>query len=221
MEYNQDDFLMLSGIQHFAFCRRQWALIHIENQWAENLRTVEGKIIHEKAHDKKFTEKRGDIIISRGMPVFSSTLGINGICDIVEFHKSEKGVNLYGREGLFLPVPVEYKRGSPKETDEDVLQLTAQAICLEEMLLCEIPEGYLFYGETNRRTHVLFDDEIRRKVTDICCEMHELYSRRYTPRVKIGKHCRACSLSSICLPKLCKVSSVNEYIRRRIGDDST
>ncbi|NLN82048.1 MAG: Dna2/Cas4 domain-containing protein, partial [Clostridiales bacterium] len=80
MEYKQEDFLMLSGIQHFAFCRRQWALIHIENQWAENLRTVEGKILHERAHDKKFTEKRGDVIIARGMPVFSSTLGINGVC---------------------------------------------------------------------------------------------------------------------------------------------
>jgi CRISPR-associated exonuclease Cas4 len=221
MEYKQEDFLMLSGIQHFAFCRRQWALIHIENQWAENLRTVEGKILHERAHDKKFTEKRGDVIIARGMPVFSSTLGINGVCDVVEFRKSEKGVTLYGRKGLFLPVPVEYKRGSLKETDEDVLQLTAQAICLEEMLLCEVPEGYLFYGETNRRTRVSFDDEVRQKVVDICREMHELYSLRYTPSVKIGKYCRACSLSSICLPKLCKVSSVKEYIRRRIGDDST
>ena len=120
------------------------------------------------------------------MPVFFD-LGINGVCDVVEFRKSEKGVTLYGRKGLFLPVPVEYKRGSLKETDEDVLQLTAQAICLEEMLLCEVPEGYLFYGETNRRTRVSFDDEVRQKVVDICREMHELYLR-YTPS-KNRKYC--------------------------------
>ncbi len=219
MEYNQEDFLMLSGIQHFAFCRRQWALIHIENQWVDNLRTVEGSILHERAHDKSFAEKRNNTIIARGMPVFSSTLGVNGVCDVVEFHKSENGISLSGKNGLFLPVPIEYKRGSPKETDEDVLQLTAQAICLEEMFLCDIPEGFLFYGKTHHRTRVLFDDRVRRRVRDLFREMHELFARSYTPRVKIGKHCRACSLSSVCLPKLCKISSAKDYIRRRIGDD--
>jgi len=217
--YSEDDFLSLSGIQHFTFCRRQWALIHIEQQWAENLRTVEGEILHEKAHDGYRTEKRSDIIISRGMPIFSNTLGIRGVCDIVELHKDKNGVKIFGRDGLFLPVPVEYKRGRPKETEEDVLQLTAQALCLEEMLLCDISEGYLFYGETNHRTKIIFDDEIRKKVTEIFKEMHELYDRRYTPKVKTGNHCRACSLADICLPKLCKNKSVSQYIESHLEED--
>jgi CRISPR-associated exonuclease Cas4 len=219
MEYDEEDFLLLSGIQHFAFCRRQWALIHIEQQWSENLRTVEGKILHEKAHDAYHTEKRRDVIISRGMPVFSYTLGARGMCDIVELHKDSKGVNLSGRDGLYIPVPVEYKRGIPKEGDEDVMQLAAQAICLEEMLLCNIPEGYLYYGETGRRTKVIIDDELKNRVREMFREMHEMYNRRYTPKVKTGKHCRACSLADICLPRLCRNRSASQYIKSHLEED--
>ncbi len=210
---------MLSGIQHFVFCRRQWALIHIEQQWAENLRTVEGGILHEKAHDGYRTEKRNDVIISRGMPVFSSTMGVRGVCDIVELQKDANGVRIFGREGLYLPVPVEYKRGSPKETDEDVLQLTAQALCLEEMLVCEIPEGYLYYGQTKHRTKILFNYDLRNKVAVAFQEMHELYNRRYTPKVKTGKHCRACSLVDLCIPKLCGHKSALQYVQNHLEED--
>ncbi len=213
MEYNEDDFLLLSGIQHFAFCRRQWALIHIEQQWQENLRTVEGNILHEKAHDDGFSEKRGDLIISRGMAVFSRTLGVSGVCDIVELHKCDNGVSIFGREGLYQPIPVEYKRGKPKENDADILQLCGQAMCLEEMLLCEIKEGYMFYGETKHRLKVVLDNDLRERVKDMLREMHELFNRRYTPKVKISKGCKACSLSEICMPKLCKNTSVEKYIR--------
>lgn len=95
--YNEDDFLQLSGIQHYVFCKRQWALIHIELQWAENLRTVEGRLMHKNAHDKYFSEKRGDLIISRGMPVHSRELGISGECDVVEFQRTDNGIPLHGR----------------------------------------------------------------------------------------------------------------------------
>jgi CRISPR-associated exonuclease Cas4 len=155
------------------------------------------------------------------MPVFSHTLGVSGTCDIVELHKDASGVAIFGRDGLFSPVPVEYKRGKPKETDEDVLQLTAQAICLEEMLLCDIPEGYLFYCETGHRTKVVFDDALRQTVVDTFKEMHEMYARKYTPKVKTGKHCRACSLADICLPKLCRNKSALQYIRSHIEEDDT
>ena len=127
--YHEEDFLAISGLQHFAFCRRQWALIHIEQQWQENLRTVEGHILHENAHDAFFTEKRGTVLISRGMAVQSRTLGVNGVCDVVELHASPDGVPIFGRGGKWLPIPVEYKRGSPKETDADRLQLCCQAMC--------------------------------------------------------------------------------------------
>lgn len=217
-EYDEEDFLLLSGIQHFAFCRRQWALAYIEMQWNENLRTVEGHILHEKAHDGFSSEKRGDVITSRGMPIFSRTLGANGVCDIVELRLDENGITLAGREGRYLPVPVEYKRGKPKEGDEDTLQLAAQAICLEEMLLCSVPYGYLYYGETNHRTRVEIDGVLRTKVYAAFTEMHELYERRYTPRVKPTKACNACSLRDLCLPKLLKVVSAGDYLKNRIEE---
>ncbi len=213
MEYNEEDFLLLSGIQHFAFCRRQWALIHIEQQWQENLRTVEGNILHERAHDDGFSEKRGDIIISRGMAVFSRTLGVSGVCDIVELHKCEDGVSIFGREGLYKPVPIEYKRGKPKENEADVLQLCGQAMCLEEMLLCEIKEAYMFYGETKHRLKVMLDSDLRLRVRETLKEMHDMYNRRYTPVVKPSKSCKACSLADICMPRLCRQPSVSKYIK--------
>lgn len=219
MYYSEDDFLALSGIQHFAFCRRQWALIHIEQQWSENLRTVEGKILHERAHDEHFTEKRGGVVVSRSMPVFSHTLGARGLCDIVELHEDRDGVNIAGRQEKYLPAPVEYKRGKPKEGEEDVLQLAAQAICLEEMLVCSVPEGYLYYGETRHRTKVLLNETVRERVKEMFAEMHELYDRRYTPKVKTGKQCRACSLADICLPRLCRNKSALSYIRACIEGD--
>lgn len=217
-EYKEEDFLQLAGIQHFDFCRRQWALIHVEQQWKENVRTIEGTHLHEKAHDTLAKEKRGDLIISRGMAVFSKSLGISGICDVVELHKDSKGVSIFGREGFYCPFPVEYKRGKPKEDDIDILQLTAQAMCLEEMLLCDISYGYIFYDEVKRRTKVEFREEYRQRVSSICDEMHKLYDRRHTPKVKPGKHCKACSLSELCLPKLCTNLSVSDYIERNLAE---
>ncbi|MGI6727227.1 MAG: CRISPR-associated protein Cas4 [Anaerovoracaceae bacterium] len=218
MEYKEEDFLLLSGIQHFVFCKRQWALIHIEQQWQENLRTVEGNILHEKTHDNSIKEKRGDLIVSRGMSVFSRSLGITGTCDVVELHSTPDGVNIYGREGTYKPVPVEYKRGKPKEDESDILQLCAQAICLEEMLLCEIPEAFLFYGEIKRRIKIDLDDGVRNRVKNIVKEMHELYDKRYTPKVKPTKACKACSLAEICMPKLCKNPSANYYIKKNLSE---
>ena len=219
--YKEEDYLMLSGIQHFSFCRRQWALIHIEQQWNENLRTVEGNIFHKKAHDGYSSEKRQNVIISRGMPVFSSTLGISGVCDIVEFYRDDKkGISLHGREGRYLVYPVEYKKGQPKEDEADILQLAAQAMCLEEMLECEIEKGYLYYGEIRRRIEVRLDGDIRQQVRDTFEEMHHYYERRYTPKVKRTKACNACSLKDLCLPKLMKEQSVKEYISKRIEGES-
>lgn len=219
MEYKEEDFLQLSGLQHFVFCRRQWALIHIEQQWAENLRTVEGNILHEKAHDRDSSELRGDVLITRGMPIQSVALGVSGACDVVEFHRSESGIPLSRGEGLWQPYPVEYKRGSPKSTDADRLQLCAQGICLEEMLCCDVPEGALFYGETRRRETVIFTDALREQVR--CClkDMHELYSRRHTPKVKPNKSCNACSLRELCLPRLCRKKSVRSYLSGKVEEE--
>ena len=212
MIYAEEDFLQLSGLQHFRFCRRQWALIHIENQWHENYFTVDGSLMHENAHDGEKRESRGDLLILRGLPVFSRTLGISGQCDVVEFRRDPDGVPLRGRDGLWKPFPVEYKRGKPKEHSADELQLCAQAMCLEEMLCCDIPQGALFYGEPRRRTVVDFTPELRKDVRDCLAEMHQLYERGYTPKVKPGSMCRACSLKDLCLPSLTRRRSVAEYL---------
>lgn len=218
--YREEDYLMLSGIQHFAFCKRQWALIHVEQQWNENLRTVEGNIFHKKAHDGASSEKRGTVIISRGMPVFSRTLGISGICDVVEFHREDsRGIPLHGREGRYLVYPVEYKKGRPKEDETDILQMTAQAMCLEEMLGCKIDKGYLFYGEIKRRTEVSLKEPIRQQVIHCFQEMHQYYARRHTPMVKRTKACNACSLKDLCLPQLMKNKSAKAYISGRIQEE--
>ena len=213
MIYSEDDFLQLSGLQHFKFCRRQWALIHVENQWVENFRTTDGAILHENAHNGGFAESRGDLLITRDMRIFSRTLGVSGACDVLEFHRGKIGIPLKGREGLWQPYPVEYKRGRPKENTADALQLCGQAMCLEEMLCCEIPRGALYYGEPRRRTEVDFTPELRREVTALLSEMHDLYRRGHTPKVKPTKACSACSLKSLCLPKLMRGKSVSSYLR--------
>lgn len=217
--YQEDDYLMLSGLQHFAYCRRQWALIHIEQQWAENERTVDGQIFHSVAHDKARIEKRGELLITRGLPVKSAKLGMSGICDVVEFHKSEEGVSLASYEGLWQPYPVEYKKGLPKLNEADEMQLCGQAICLEEMLLCRIPGGSLFYGENRRREPVEFTEELRGKVYDMAKEMHVLWDKGYTPRVKPQKGCNACSLKEICVPRLGRVKSVSAYIEGSLSGE--
>ena len=217
--YEEEDFLQLSGIQHFAFCRRQWALAYIELQWQDNVRTIEGRLLHEHAHDADLKEKRGDLIIVRAMPIHSRELGISGECDVVEFHKCQDGINLAGREGKYYVIPVEYKRGQPKINDVDMLQVTAQAMCLEEMLCCEISFGYLYYGETRHRQKVEFTDELRQRVKDMFEEMHQYYERRHTPKVKRTKSCNACSLKDICLPVLNKNRSVSDYINEQILEE--
>jgi len=218
-EYNEEDFLLLSGIQHFIFCRRQWALIHIEQQWSENYRTVDGHIFHEKAHSNIMPEKRGDIIISRSMPVLSRQLGVTGVCDVVEFHRDKNGISVNGLENKYKISPVEYKRGKPKDNDSDILQLVGQAICLEEMLCCNIETGYLYYGEIRHREQVDINQDLRKKVYDIFKEMHDLYTRKYTPKVKSNNSCKSCSLIDICLPKLCKKQSIKDYMNKYLKEE--
>lgn len=202
MIYEEDDYLLLSGIQHYAFCPRQWALIHIDEQWNENYLTAGGRIMHEKAHNGDAIEKRGDLIITRALKVRSVELGISGECDITEFHKSKAGVSLKGYAGLWLPYPVEYKRGKTKLDDCDRLQLCAQAVCLEEMLCVKIENGALFYGEPRRREVVDFTPELRTKLVKTVDAMHNLFNRKYIPKAVKGKYCKSCSIKDLCLPAL-------------------
>lgn len=208
----EENDLLLSGIQHFAFCRRQWALIHMEQLWAENVWTADGHFFHQRTHDETLTELRGNLLITRGLRVRSNRLKVTGVCDVVEFHASPDGVPLAGRQGLWQPYPVEYKRGAPKEHDADELQLCCQGLCLEEMLACSIPEGSLYYGEPRRRVKVIFSYELRAKVEDMLSAMHQHLQRGHIPNVRPHKGCRACSLQELCLPKLNKPISVYDYL---------
>ena len=232
-EYTTEDLLPLSGIQHFLFCRRQWALIHIEQQWKENALTAEGRIMHKRADDPFFTETRNGVITARSVPIASYRLGLSGVCDVVEFTPSPQlspkmgegvrttgeGVKLPNRDGLYLPAPVEYKRGREKHDHSDEAQLCAQAMCLEEMLSAAIPMGYLYYGQTRHRVEIEFTSELRTLVKDMSDEMHNYFSRGYTPRVKPFKGCRSCSLADVCLPVLQeKVVAASKYIKQQVED---
>ena len=118
-----------------------------------------------------------------------------------------------------MAVPVEYKRGKPKSTDIDALQVAAQALCLEEMLCCKIPYGYIYYGEIRRREKIEFTEVLKCKVKDMFMEMHKYYRQRYTPKVKWSKRCNACSLKDLCLPILNKNISVKKYLDDRMIEE--
>lgn len=216
--YNEDEYLLISGIQHFVFCRRQWALIHIEQQWNENFLTADGRILHENVHNGSYREKRGEFITVRALQVSSRRLGISGECDLVEFRQEPKGISLFGVSGKYSVTPVEYKRGKPKEKESDILQLAAQAICLEEMLCTEIPAGYLYYGEIRHRVKVDFDASLRQRLEEVILEMHRLFREKRTPMVRRTAACNACSLRNICLPVICG-KSASEYVRTMLRED--
>lgn len=220
--YQEDDLLQLNGIQHIAFCERQWALIFIEQVWAENSRTLEGKFLHEKADDPFKNETRSDLRIVRAMPIVSYKLGLNGVADVVEFRKMENppegiAVRLDKRKGCWQPFPVEYKRGRPKPDDRDAVQLCAQAICLEEMLKISIEFGFLFYGQTKHREQIYFNQVLRARVEELAEKMHKLFAEGETPKAKKGKHCSQCSLIEQCQPNLTiRHRSVEAYLKRML-----
>lgn len=210
---------MLSGLQHFCFCRRQWALIHIEQQWEENLRTTEGMILHKNAHDEDKIEKRGDLIIMRGLRIKSDILRVTGVCDVVEFRRSDDGIELKKYDGCWQPYPVEYKNGEPKDSEADLLQLCGQAMCLEEMLACSVNFGALYYGKIKHREEVEFTEELRKHVKDTIEEMQGYWKKGWTPKGKYTKSCNACSLKDICLPALEKTKSVQQYIQEALKNN--
>ena len=210
MEYAEDELLPLSALQHLLFCPRQCALIHIEQAWSENKSTAEGKIMHERVHEQD-RESRGDVRIEYGLPLRSLNLGLVGKADVVEFHRLGKN--------SWQPFPVEYKRGKPKVDHCDLIQLCAQAMCLEEMLSVSVPAGAIFYGRTRRRLDVSFDDSLRKETEDAAIKAHVLIASGITPPPVYEKRCESCSLMAQCLPKtIQKRRSVKTYLTRILGE---
>lgn len=220
--YDEDELLSLSGIQHFRFCKRQWALIHIERQWEENLRTIEGHFLHKRADDPFVKERRGDTIISKAFPLVSFNLGLYGVADVVEYIRSDKGISLSGYDGFWKMHPVEYKRGKPKIDERDEVQLCAQAMCLEEMFDVTITGAEFFYYEIRRRFHCKLTDELRNLVISLSDEMHDLFRMGVTPPAEKSQYCKNCSLIDLCNPKLTKKPvSVRSYIKKHVMEACT
>lgn len=214
--YSEDDLLSLSGIQHFAYCPRQWALIHIESQWLENASTAQGKIVHRRVDDPFFQETRGLVKTERAIPLISWQLGLYGIADLLEIHKEEGG------QGVAYSL-VEYKRGKPKPDDRDEVQLCAQAMCLEEMRDTFIESGYIYYDAVKGRHLVVFADTLRERVLELAELMHTCYINGQTPAAIKSRKCINCSMVNICLPKLSKLSGktatyVQNYVQELEAD---
>ncbi len=208
--YSDEDLLPLSALQHFLFCERQCALIHVEQLWAENLYTTEGEILHARAHSGS-REARPVKKTEFGMPIRSLALGLSGKTDAVE----------YGADGAILVV--EYKRGRPKQGSADEVQLCAQAMCLEEMRGVPVKEGALYYGKTRRRTPVLFDDALRELTRVTAEKLHKLVDAGLTPPpVYVSAKCSRCSLLRLCMPKkLSKSVSVDRYLSRVLKEEAS
>ncbi|GAB6039650.1 CRISPR-associated protein Cas4 [Endothiovibrio diazotrophicus] len=213
--YPEDQLLALSGLQHLAYCPRQWALIHLEQQWGENRFTAEGELLHARAHGDE-VESRGPLRIARGLRLHSHRLGLNGIADVVEFHRDPAGAPLPGSKGRWRPFPVEYKRGRAKKGDCDRVQLCAQALCLEEMLAVTIPEGALYYGKNRRRQVVRLDQSLRERTEALAAELHRLWEAGRTPPAEPGPKCDHCSLRERCLPELRGGHTVRDYLQRML-----
>lgn len=206
--FAESDLLPLSALQHICFCERQCALIHVEQVWLENRFTAEGRIMHERVDTGK-SEKRRDVRVSTAVSLRSLRLGLVGKADVVEFHR--KG--LPDGKTIWLPFPVEYKRGRPKKNNCDKIQLCAQALCLEEMLDLRIDCGALFYGKTRRRQDVIFDAALRGETERMAKNLHELFNQRKTPKPVFDKRCPQCSFVTYCLPeKLDGRRSVSRYL---------
>lgn len=197
--------LPLSALQHFLYCPRQCALIHVEKVWVENKFTVEGRILHQRADAGK-PDRRAGIAEDRAVPLRSNILGVYGVADVIEMRPDRHGNN--------IPYPVEYKRGKPKPQNWDRAQLCAQAICLEEMLTVQITEGAIFYGMPRRRERVTFSQELRAEVIRGCENLHTMIQTAHTPKAQKGPRCKACSLLSICLPSLPQKQNVATYIQK-------
>jgi CRISPR-associated exonuclease Cas4 len=219
LKRDDENLIPLSALQHIVFCPRQFALIHVEQVWRENVLTAQGRIIHDKAHDPFFTEKRGDLITTRAVPLVSHELGITGEADVVEWRCGDTGVPLKGRDRLWSPMPVEYKRGKPKKGAHDEVQLCAQVMCLEEMLGVNIEKGALYYWEIRSRVEIVMDDPLRGQVKSAAVKAHEIIaSGTLPPPDRPKSRCQRCSLVNECMPASKSRKSASTFVQTQLKE---
>lgn len=230
--YSEDNFIQLSALQHYVFCPRQCALIHVDDVWNDNVFTVRGNILHEKV-DTDTYESRGTLKTVRGLKIHSFRLGIAGRCDVVEFRKAGKGTGHselgsesdprgmdaeqrhFGmtRNPELEVVPVEFKAGQPKQNISDEVQLCAQALCLEEMMKTSVTRGAFFYGRIRRRVQVEIHEQLRKQTEEIIAAVHDIVLRKYVPQASYMQKCKSCSLEDICQPKAMNERKLKMYMK--------
>jgi len=203
--FSEEELLPLSALQHFVFCRRQCALIHVEQVWTENLHTAEGRLMHKHVETASGRLKR-DVRVEYSVPLRSYKLGLVGKADVVEFRTQSNSL---------VPFPIEYKRGRPKVEPSDEVQLCAQAMCLEEMMGVAVKEGAIFYGKIRRRQEVVFDEGLRRMTEETALRVHAMIRNGEIPPPEYGKKCGSCSLVNLCMPNISgREKKVRRYIDR-------
>ena len=216
--------LMLSGIQHYRFCPRQWALIHMEQQWDDNRLTIEGSLQHKHVDDPFYRQKCGDFIALRSVNVASHELGLYGITDVVELHPVDDTPNAITHpryRGYWQPYPIEYKHGKPKRNEVDEVQLAAQVMCLEEQYGIRIDRGAFFYHETRHRVEVEISDYLRNIVRQCAEEMHNIFKSGLLPTIQYGKYCDRCSLNNLCMPNTIHQPSASTYLKCNLYEETT
>lgn len=209
----------LSRLSHAGFCLRRAALLTNEQVWAESADTAKGRSEHERVHTQRI-ERRGDSAKLYEFPVFSKAMGVSGKCDCIEAEASAQGCMIPALDFPVRLYPVEYKHGKLRAEQEYEVQLCAQAMCLEEMFVTDIPEGAIYYGELRHRQTVVLTQEMRGRVRDSFEEMHRLFERGYTPKARMTSACKSCSMVELCQPALTKGLSASEYVRRALEDDA-
>ena len=221
--YNDEDMLMLSGIQHYMFCPRQWALIHIGQHWEENRLTAEGRLLHKNVDNPCYRQKNGDVVTLRSVPISSKSLGLYGYSDAIELILSEYNTDCIAHPkypGYWRPYPVEYKRGHAKPDARDKVQLAAQVICLEEQYGIRIGEAFLFYAETNRRESVSIDFDLRNQTQQCADEMHKVFNSGVIPKAEKKHSCTNCSLFDVCIPEMESRPKVNYYLKKQLYEET-
>jgi CRISPR-associated exonuclease Cas4 len=207
------------------FCARQWALIHIEQVWADNRLTAEGSLLHSVVDDPYYRQKNDDKITLRGVKIASTSLGLYGIADAIELQSTtdaENSITHPKYQGLWKPYIVEYKRGSPKYNEVDEVQLSAQVICLEEMYNIHIPEASIFYFETRHRERISITPRLRELTFFLADNMHRLFNTgEIPPPPQHQKQCRNCSLRDLCMPQLQRCTSATKYLINNLYEETT
>lgn len=195
-----DDALMISALNHYFYCHRRCALIHIEGIWSDNAHTITGILLHDRADTPGYeNETESGVTLIRALPLFSKKYGLTGKADVVEMHGKQ-------------PVPVEYKKGRRKQWDNDDMQLCAQALCLEEMFDCNVTRGYIYHVSSKRRREVSFDQELRGMTEATIQAVRQLIAHAKVPAAILKPQCKGCSLYNICLPVIDTVESCHSYL---------